>query len=230
MLEPFKHFLGRKKLVLASGSPRRKEILEKNLGLRIQIVSSGFEETPEGMKNRKEKFTNFSSPAAYAVETSRLKVVDVVENVVDGLEDWFLIVGADTVVEMNGKIFEKPVDKKHAFEMLKELSNSCHKVNTGVTIALRNTTNNSSSDKANVLYHSFHETSQVIMANLSDQVINAYIETGEPLDKAGSYGCQALGCSLVQAINGDFFNVMGFPAHKFSIELIKLLNLHRLIE
>ena len=63
-------------------------------------------------------------------------------------------------------------------------------MNTGVTIALRNTTNNSSSDKANVLYHSFHETSQVIMANLSDQVINAYIETGEPLDKAGSYRCQ----------------------------------------
>ena len=74
------------------------------------------------MKNRKEKFTNFSSPAAYAVETSRLKVVDVVENVVDGLEDWFLIVGADTVVEINGKIFEKPVDKKHAFEMLKEFA------------------------------------------------------------------------------------------------------------
>lgn len=121
------------------------------------------------------------------------------------------------MVAFENKIFEKPVDKEDAFKMIKTLSNSTHMVYTGVTLVQKMANN--------FKLHSFYEGSQVKMTDISDEVINAYIETGEPLDKAGGYGIQDLGATLVQSINGDFFNVEGFPAHKFAIELKKFLNI-----
>lgn len=119
---------------------------------------------------------------------------------------------------MGNKIYEKPFDKEDAFKIIKELSNRKHVVYTGVTLVKK------SSDGDELKVHSFYEASEVLMADLSDEVIKAYIETGEPLDKAGGYGIQDLGATLVKSINGDFFNVEGFPAYKFSIELTKFLN------
>ncbi len=116
---------------------------------------------------------------------------------------------------------------------------------TGVTLILKKTESQSLSD---LKVHTFHETTEVDMSELSDEVIRAYVNSGEPMDKAGSYGIQDLGkvyrfflytlykivfgfeifilkgCSLVESITGDFFNVMGFPAHKFSVELKKILD------
>ena len=134
-------------------------------------------------------------------------------------KDWLFLIGADTVVVMNNKIYEKPADKQDAFEMLKRFSNQTHKVYTGVTLVKPDETGR------DFKLHSFYEGSEVRMAELSDEVIREYIETGEPLDKAGGYGIQDLGATLVKSINGDFFNAHGFPAYKFAVELRKFLNL-----
>jgi septum formation protein len=131
-------------------------------------------------------------------------------------EDWLLIIGSDTIVVMDEKIYEKPADKEDAFRILKLLSGRSHMVYSGVTLVKK-------TKESSLQWHSFYEGSEVRMAELSDEVIKAYIETGEPLDKAGGYGIQDLGATLVHSINGDFFNVEGFPAYKFSIELKKFL-------
>ena len=117
---------------------------------------------------------------------------------------------------MDDKIYEKPVDKEDAFRILKLLSGRSHMVYTGVTLVKKIAPDELKS-------HSFYEGSEVRMAELSDDVIKSYIETGEPLDKAGGYGIQDLGATLVHSINGDFFNVEGFPAYKFAIELKNFL-------
>lgn len=121
---------------------------------------------------------------------------------------------------MDDIIYEKPADKQDAFEMLKRFSNQTHVVYTGVTLI------KPSDEMGDFKLHSFYEGSEVTMADLSDKVIQAYIESGEPLDKAGGYGIQDLGATLVKSINGDFFNVEGFPAYKFAVELKKFLNLN----
>lgn len=117
------------------------------------------------------------------------------------------------------KIYEKPADKEDAYRIIKNLSNRSHMVYTGVTLVKKKmlTMND-------LKVHSFYEGTEVGMAELSDDVIRAYIETGEPLDKAGAYGIQDLGATLVKSISGDFFNVEGFPAHKFALELTKFLD------
>lgn len=214
MLAPLRYSLKSKTIILASGSARRKEILEKNLGLDILVVPSKF---PEDLDKSK-----FKTPADYVVENSRLKVVDVNNNL--KTNDWFMMIGADTVVFLDNIIYEKPVDKNDAFNMLKKLSGKTHQVTTGVTLVKKSATNN------HLIYHSFSETTDVTFAALDDETITAYVETGEPMDKAGSYGCQGLGCSLVKSIKGDFFNVVGFPAHKFSVELKKFLDRQEAIE
>lgn len=122
---------------------------------------------------------------------------------------------------MDDIIYEKPADKQDAFKMLKRFSNRTHMVYTGVTLIKPSEEDRNGEFKL----HSFYEGSQVCMADLSDEVIRAYIETGEPLDKAGGYGIQDLGATLVYSIQGDFFNVEGFPAFKFALELRKFLNL-----
>ncbi|CAF0760549.1 unnamed protein product [Brachionus calyciflorus] len=207
MLGPINHILKNRNIVLASGSPRRKEILEKNLGLNIQIIPSTF---PENLDKSKYE------PASYVMENSRLKALDVASGLKE--KEWFLIIGSDTVVVKDNKIFEKPIDKADAFRILKNLSNNTHKVLTGVTL-VKNSINNNDDFKV----HSFYEETDVTFADLDDDVINSYIDSGDPMDKAGGYGIQSLGSSLVKSINGDFFNVQGFPCHKFATELRKFI-------
>lgn len=91
---------------------------------------------------------------------------------------------------------------------------------TGVTLIKRES---NKADDQNIKIHSFYEQTSVNFACLDDNVINSYIDSGDPFDKAGGYGIQSLGASLVRSINGDFFNVQGFPAHKFSVELKKFI-------
>merc|ERR1712192_189420 len=124
-----------------------------------------------------------------------------------------IVIGSDTIVTHNGQIYEKPVDTEDAVRIISTLSGSKHRV---VSVVARDT-------DGQVQRASFFEGTDVEFATLSDEVIRAYVATGEPFDKAGGYGIQACGCTLVKGISGDYFNVMGFPAHRFAVELTSLL-------
>lgn len=120
-----------------------------------------------------------------------------------------VIVAADTIVAIDGKILGKPVDEKDAFAMLKTLSGRVHEVFTGVCVIF-----------ANGRKERFFEETKVEFYELSDAEIAAYIKTGEPMDKAGAYGIQGKGALLVKRIDGDYYNVMGLPVAR----LLRVLN------
>ena len=169
--------------ILASGSPRRKELLSLIIP-DFEILVSGCEEfVPAGTPAEKV-------PALLAEQ----KALAVAE-----LRPEDTVIGSDTVVVLGGEIFGKPKDKAGAHAMLKALSGKKHFVYTGVAVA----------EKGSV--RSFVQKTEVEFYELSDETIEKYIATGEPMDKAGSYGIQGKGSVLVKGINGDYFNVMGLP-------------------
>ena len=170
-------------LILASGSPRRRELLSL-ITDEFEVLVSGCDEfVPEGTPAEKV-------PAILA-EQKALAVAK--------LRPEDTVIGSDTVVVLNNEIFEKPKDKVHAHAMLKALSGKRHFVYTGVAVA----------EKGSV--RSFVQKTEVEFYELSDETIEKYIATGEPMDKAGAYGIQGKGSVLVKGIIGDYFNVMGLP-------------------
>lgn len=174
-------------LVLASGSPRRLELLE-------QVGISCIVDPSDG-----EEWSQESSPAAYVEELSREKVLDVADRHPDS---WLL--GSDTVVALDGEIMGKPGSADEAFEMLSKLSGRTHHVYTGVTLVR--------TSRGTVLYHkTFSTSTEVTFYDLSDEMIEDYILTGEPFDKAGAYGIQGRGAVLVKEIRGDYNTVVGLP-------------------
>lgn len=169
--------------ILASGSPRRKELLSLFLP-EFEILVSGCDEfVPKGTPAEKV-------PAILA-EQKALAVAK--------LRPDDIVIGSDTVVVLNGEIFGKPKSEAHAHAMLKALSGKKHFVYTGVAVA----------EKGEV--RSFVQKTEVEFYELSDETIEKYIATGEPMDKAGAYGIQGKGSVLVKGIVGDYFNVMGLP-------------------
>lgn len=194
MLEPIKHALDFQRIVLASVSPRRSEILH-TVGLNFEIMPSLFEEDLDPHK--------FQSHGDYAVETAYRKVLDVSERLSKDLNPPDVIIGADTVVSLDGKIFGKPEDTKMAYKFLEQLSGRQHTVYTGVVIKTKEAT------------IKFYESTNVQMAYLAEDVIRGYIRTKEPMDKAGAYGIQGFGGSLIEKIEGDFYNVIGLPLYSF---------------
>ena len=169
--------------ILASGSPRRKELLSLIIP-DFEILVSGCEEfVPEGTPAEKV-------PALLA-EQKALAVAK--------LRPDDIVIGSDTVVVLGGEIFGKPKDKSHAHAMLRALSGKKHFVYTGVAVA----------EKGEV--RSFVQKTEVEFYELSDETIDKYIESFEPMDKAGAYGIQGKGSVLVRGIVGDYFNVMGLP-------------------
>ncbi|KAH9288558.1 hypothetical protein KI387_032675, partial [Taxus chinensis] len=197
--------LSSKRIILASGSPRRAELL-RGLGLKIEIVPSTFAENLEK--------SAYSNPGEYAAETAMCKAIDVTRNILQlyGGKRPDLVIGADTVVELNGKILEKPQDEKDAFNMLSSLSGCQHKVYTGVSLVLSPFIPDPKVGDPPVV-RTFWEETKVEFANIEDAAINAYVNSGEPMDKAGAYGIQGIGGTFVKSIFGCFFNVMGFPIH-----------------
>ena len=176
----------KQEFILASKSPRRKEILKK-MNIKFSVSKIDVDEKNE-----------IQDPFKKAVYLSKLKS----EYYKDVLEKKILIT-ADTIVHEK-IILEKPKTKNESFEMLKYISNKKHYVTTGVTLRSAN----------NKL--SFHETSEVYFKKLSTQEINYYIKHFKTKDKAGGYGIQEwIGLIGVKKINGCFYNVMGFPANKF---------------
>eukprot|EP00979_Chaetoceros_neogracilis_P017724 scaffold10267_cov270-Chaetoceros_neogracile.AAC.22 len=130
------------------------------------------------------------------------------------------ILGSDTIVDKDGVILEKPKSEEQAIEMLSTLSNSWHEVHTGVALYKMN---HSDGSNAIELVSSFTETAKVKFTKLSENDIHAYVKTGEPMDKAGSYGIQGIGGQMIECMEGDFFAVMGLPMHRLSRELARAL-------
>lgn len=180
-----------KPLILASNSPRRKELLMQ-ARLTFSVVASTIEEQVDR-----------SLPPEQVVQRLALeKANDVFSRHQDAV-----VIGADTVVVSDGEILGKPLHRMDAKETLRLLSEQTHSVFTGVAIVSANG------------YVAFAEETKVTFWPLTDEEIDAYLDTGEPFDKAGSYGIQGLGALFVKEIAGDYFNVVGLPLSKTVREL-----------
>lgn len=205
-------------LILASASPRRRELLEQ-IGLTFTVCPARGE----------EKITK-ETPEAIVMELAEQKAKEVASMIkIYGQEHATLmtpqdimIIGADTVVACPGwgSVLGKPKDEEEAFAMLSTLSGRTHSVYTGVSVLLLG-----ASGKAGV--HTFYEKTDVTMCKMDDEEIRRYIATGEPMDKAGAYGIQGKCAIYVDKIDGDYNNVVGLPVAAVYRELKKLgINLY----
>lgn len=186
----------KKKIILASSSPRRYNLLNQ-IGVDFEIQPSEIEEI----------FDPSKSPIENAIFLSEAKAQQVAGNIDNGF-----VVGADTIVVLNGELMGKPGSERDAFQMLKKLSNKEHKVITGFTII----------DKPSNKKVSDYELTLVKFREIEDEEIMEYITTQSPIDKAGAYGIQDdFGAIFVEKINGCFYNVVGFPLTKFYLTLKK---------
>ncbi len=183
-------------LILASSSPRRKELLGM-LNIPFQVKVSYADETyQDGME-----------PHEIVMELARIKSTVVAETNRDSV-----VIGADTIVVMDGDILGKPKNKEEAISTLTRLSGNVHQVYTGVAL-LRG--------QDSIL---FYEKTDVEFWPLKKEEIEQYVLTGEPFDKAGSYGIQGFGSLLVKRIEGDYFTVVGLPVSRLKRELEKLMH------
>lgn len=190
------------KMVLASASPRRKELLNR-LGVNFTTVPAGINE---------ENFADLK-PEKMVKNLARAKAEEV-----SGLAEETIIIAADTVVVYDNRVLGKPADKQEAREMLKKLQGDRHIVLTGLSVL--------STVKDEV--YSICDSTEVFMKKVDVEEIEAYIKTGEPMDKAGAYGIQGLGGIFIDKIIGSYFTVMGLPVHrlddllkKFSVNLLE---------
>ena len=175
-------------IILASGSPRRKELLEL-IGVEFKIITS----------NKEEVITS-TNPEEVVKELSMMKAEDVAE-VVTGPA---IILGADTVVAHGGRILGKPKDKEDAFRMIRSFAGEDHYVYTGVCIIKKEA-------DGSVKKISFAEGTKVTVYPMSDEEIERYVASGEPMDKAGAYAIQGLFAPYIKGIEGDYYNIVGFP-------------------
>ncbi len=181
-------------IILASASPRRKQLL-KMAGLKFSVVPADVPEIiPDGLPAEKESEYLAQIKAGYILY----------QNPKD------LVIGADTTVICEGRVLGKPKDKAEAKEMLRFLSGRVHEVYTGVAIV---------GEEVN---EAFTSVTKVEFYELSDEEIDWYVSTGEPMDKAGAYGIQGFGCRLVKRIEGDYFTVMGLPVAEVARRVEKI--------
>ncbi|MDM0446059.1 Maf-like protein [Clostridium perfringens] len=178
------------KVILASKSPRRVEILEK-IVKEFEVVQSNFDENTIDFKGDVEK---------YVKDLSINKAIEVSKR----LNEPSIVIAADTVVFQNGKVLEKPKNEEDAFSMLSSLSGNTHKVYSG--ICLINTYDDTVVTDC--------DCTEVKFSELNPRQIRNYINSSEPMDKAGAYGIQGLGGAFVERIEGCYYNVMGLPLNK----------------
>lgn len=179
------------KYILASGSPRRRELLEQ-AGLSFEISQAHGEE-----------IITKEIPSEIVEELSRAKALEVADRHIDrSKNDTVVIIGADTIVAHGDKIMGKPKDQADAAAMLTELQGDTHQVYTGVTLVLME-------EEREII--TFHERTDVHMYPMTPEQIAAYVATGEPMDKAGAYAIQGKCAVYVRGINGDYNNVVGLP-------------------
>ena len=180
-------------IILASASPRRKELLELIVP-EFEIMVSGIDEKLEDKLTLQEQVTRL----AYA------KSKDIYEKT----EGDRLIIGSDTIVTKNGKIYGKPKDKQHAKQMIKELleGDKVHSIITGLSVIIEK-------DGKYKEYNTFDEV-KVFLKDISDREIDKWIDSGKGMDKAGAYGIQNEFCVFVDKIEGNYTSVVGLPTHK----------------
>lgn len=191
------------KVILASASPRRRELLAQ-IGMDFKVIISKADE-------------NISEPAPeqLVMKLSDIKAMAVYEE--HGIEDEAtIILGADTVVAFDGKALGKPKDTQQAKEMLSMLSDNTHQVFTGVTILYKK--------QGELKSETFYDKTTVYTYPISDKEIDQYIMTGEPMDKAGSYGIQGIGAKFIKKIDGDYNNVVGLPVSKIYQKIKEIEN------
>lgn len=185
------------RFILASGSPRRSEILTQ-MGIKFEVIKSGCSEEVE------ENIT----PSDAVVLLSERKADDVIKRLENDYNKYekVILISADTVVSLDNKILGKPKDKEDAFETLKMLSGKTHNVYTGMCVSIL--TKDCKKNITNLTQ------SKVTFKNMTDEEIRGYIKTGEPMDKAGSYAIQGIGASFIEKAEGDFFSVIGLSMSK----------------
>ena len=196
-------------IVLASGSPRRKELLERE-GVEFTVRVSEVDEflEPDLLRQPEEAAKKLAERKARAVLEEMLN---------EAYAGTAMVVGADTMVVADGVIYGKPEDEADARRILGELSGRAHQVITGVSVWLAGAPANE--EDISIAFRSFAETSHVFFKELDEELIDRYIATGEPMDKAGAYGAQGKGGEmLVERVAGDFDNVVGLPVKRLIAE------------
>lgn len=191
------------KVILASASPRRRELLAQ-IGMDFKVIISKADENISEL-----------APEQLVMKLSNIKAMAVYEE--HGIEDEAtIILGADTVVAFDGKVLGKPKDTQQAKEMLSMLSDNTHQVFTGVTILYKK--------QGGLKSETFYDKTTVYTYPISDKEIDEYIMTGEPMDKAGSYGIQGIGAKFIKKIDGDYNNVVGLPVSKIYQKIKEIEN------
>lgn len=190
---------GSKRIILASASPRRRELLHQ-IDMEFEVIPSNAEEN-----------TKSSVPAEAVKELSCLKAVDIFNRLSEEEKKDALIIGADTVVSLDGHIMGKPNSRENAVKMLSLLQGKTHQVYTGVTLVW-----------ADLQKISFYEKTDVTMFPMSAEEIEGYVATGEPMDKAGAYGIQGKCAAYIKEISGDYNNVVGLPIGRLYQEMKKI--------
>jgi septum formation protein len=178
---------GYERIILASGSPRRRELLAQ-IGIKTEVIPSYADEN-----------TDIADPEKRVEELARRKCVEVARDIPSGI-----FLGADTVVSVDGEILGKPADAQEAAAMLRRISGRTHQVYTGVALMQK--------EAGNVIRKGvFSEKTDVTVAELDERDIEEYIASGEPMDKAGAYGIQGIFAKYVTRIDGEYSNVVGLP-------------------
>lgn len=200
------------KIILASASPRRKQLLEQ-MGLEFDI-----------WKANGEEHTKCTEPSMVCMDLSASKALEVASGIKTYNEEHsdiasdqdLIIIGADTIVAIEDEILGKPKDEEEAVAMLRKLSGNVHSVYTGVTFVFM-------SCDGRVGKHSFYEKTDVYVYPIDEDEIAEYVDTGDPMDKAGAYGIQGSFARFIQKIDGDYNNVVGLPVGRLYQELKSIL-------
>lgn len=192
--------MGKSKIILASGSPRRKELL-----LQIGIV-------PEIIVSHVEEKITSDIPAEVVMSLAEQKAVDVAKEMPEGT----VILGSDTVVAADGKILGKPKSHEEAYEMIRSLAGRSHQVYTGICLVKKGP-----EGEADTVV-SFYDETDVNVSPMTEKEIREYADSEEPMDKAGSYAVQGFFARYIDGLKGSYANVMGLPVHLVYQELKKL--------
>lgn len=192
------------KFILASASPRRKELIG-HLKIPFEIMSLNVPEE-----------SSSSDPAQYCLDIAKLKGEAVFKKLRENSSSSLFVVSADTIVSLGNRIYGKPSNSAEARVFLNELAGKTHSVFTSVAVHF--------SHDEQVDQFSFVEESKVTFNNISTELMNRYLATGDSLDKAGAYGIQGPSLTFVSRVEGDYANVVGFPLSRFVIETEKFLS------